>query len=192
MDPNLYSYLPGGLAKRSSFELTGPTTSKTAAVVEPEEVEVFKDILAKTRGTSLPHLPQSSPTAATEVPNIGANLSEDTLKILGSEDFNKTMNSLGVDLSSKNESQLKGLADNYKYQLAGKNVKEPSTDWGVKGLGGTLLGAGQLGLGILSYLDNKETAEKQRDLMDQQMKANKYNLQKAKDDSAHLKSVFTV
>jgi hypothetical protein len=42
------------------------------------------------------------------------------------------------------------------------------------------LGIGQLGLGALSYLENKKTADKQRELLGQQIEQNKFVLDKAK------------
>jgi hypothetical protein len=54
------------------------------------------------------------------------------------------------------------------------------TDWGMDGYGGVALGAGQLGLGVMSYLENSKTADKQRALMDQQITNNKFALGNAK------------
>jgi len=57
--------------------------------------------------------------------------------------------------------------------------------WGMEGYGGLALGAGQLGLGVLSYLDNEKTAKKNRALVDQQIAANKYVMDKSvKNDAA--------
>ena len=47
-----------------------------------------------------------------------------------------------------------------------------STDWGMNGMGGVALGAGQLGLGLLGYLDNKKTSGLQRNLLQQQYDTN--------------------
>lgn len=63
-------------------------------------------------------------------------------------------------------------------------------DWGMKGLGGTAVGLGQLGVGLLGYLENKKTADKQRELMDQQMEANEYAMNKSKKSSAGLARAF--
>jgi len=63
-------------------------------------------------------------------------------------------------------------------------------DLGMKGLGGTAVGLGNLGLGIMSYLDQKETAKKQRKLYDQQIDQNKYVMAKSKADSASLAKAF--
>ena len=63
-------------------------------------------------------------------------------------------------------------------------------DWSTKGLGGTLLGAGQLGLGVMSYLDNKKTADLQRNILSQQAKANDYSYNKTVADNQHVIDVF--
>ena len=65
-----------------------------------------------------------------------------------------------------------------------------NADWGMKGLGGTALGAGQLGLGVLSYLDQSKTADKQRQLMDQQMAQNTFVLNNAKGRQADIAATF--
>ena len=50
--------------------------------------------------------------------------------------------------------------------------QEPGTDWGMNGMGGVALGAGQIGLGLLGYLDNKKTSGLQRNLLQQQYDTN--------------------
>lgn len=59
-------------------------------------------------------------------------------------------------------------------------VDTAMTDWGMKGLGGTAIGAGQLGLGVLGYFDQAKTSKKQRELLGQQIESNKYAMGKAK------------
>lgn len=71
-----------------------------------------------------------------------------------------------------------------------KNNVGGQTDWSMKGLGGTALGAGQLGLGVLSYLDQSKTADKQRKLMDQQMAQNTFVLNNAKGRQADIAATF--
>ncbi len=65
-----------------------------------------------------------------------------------------------------------------------------STNWGMDGWGGFGLEVGQLGLGIASYLDNKKTAGKQRNLMDQEAKQNDYNYNKTVADNKHIQQIF--
>ena len=63
-------------------------------------------------------------------------------------------------------------------------------DWGMKGLGGTALGAGQLGLGVMGYLEDKKTAKLQRELMGQQVASNATTAQNRALDRASLKQAF--
>ena len=75
--------------------------------------------------------------------------------------------------------------------VSGAGGAGSSTDWGMKGMGGTMLGVGQLGLGLMSYLDGKKTQKKQRALMDQQLASNKYALNhKKKSDAAWASTNF--
>lgn len=52
------------------------------------------------------------------------------------------------------------------------------------------LGIGQLGLGVMSYLDQSKTAKKQRGLMDQQMRQNSFLLDQAKNRQAEIGQQF--
>ena len=52
------------------------------------------------------------------------------------------------------------------------------------------LGVGQLGLGIMGYLDQKKTAELQRRLMDQQIDQNKFLINQAKQRQADIAGAF--
>jgi hypothetical protein len=63
-------------------------------------------------------------------------------------------------------------------------------DWGMKGLGGTALGLGQLGLGAMSYFEGKKTQKKQRKLMDQQIDSNQYALEHKKKSDASWDNKF--
>ena len=71
-----------------------------------------------------------------------------------------------------------------------KTSSTGGTDWGMKGLGGTLLGAGQLGLGIASYFDTKKQNKKSRELMDQQIASNKYSLAATKKFRGDVSNAF--
>jgi len=73
---------------------------------------------------------------------------------------------------------------------SGTQLSLDDLDFSVNGLGGTLLGVGQLGLGVASYLNSKKTADAQRNLMQQQYDTNKYALDKTKADNQHLLEVF--
>ena len=65
-----------------------------------------------------------------------------------------------------------------------------TTDWGMKGVGGTLLGAGQLGLGVASYFDTKKQNAKSRELMDQQIASNEYSLAATKKFRGDVSNAF--
>lgn len=83
------------------------------------------------------------------------------------------------------------------FNESGQQIAQPTTNdstifgldnkqWNSIGqMGNVGLAAGQLGLGILSYFDNKKTAEKQRKLLDQQYANNKdlINARVAKRDN---------
>lgn len=60
---------------------------------------------------------------------------------------------------------------------------------GYQGIQG-MLGAGQLGLGFLGYLDNKKTAELQRNLLGQQIDTNQFLLNQAKNRQADIAKAF--
>ena len=70
----------------------------------------------------------------------------------------------GIGNDATNSAIAKGNVD------MGPTVE--NTDWGMNGMGGVALGAGQLGLGLLGYLDNKKTSGLQRDLLQQQYNTN--------------------
>jgi hypothetical protein len=67
--------------------------------------------------------------------------------------------------------------------------KPAGLDWSLDGLGGSLLGAGQLGLGVMSYLENKKTASKQRKLMEQQYNINAVHEANLEADRAHSRHI---
>jgi len=73
---------------------------------------------------------------------------------------------------------------------AKKTGDEKGTDWGMDGYGGVALGAGQLGLGVMSYLENQKTADKQRQVMDQQIENNTFALGTAKKKQAAMDRDF--
>ena len=97
------------------------------------------------------------------------------------------------DRSTNTSNMLKyGTAEDQDAYFKGLDIedKDKPTDWGMEGYGGVALGAGQLGLGVMSYLENSKTADKQRALMDQQITNNKFALGSAKDFSAALTQNF--
>lgn len=75
------------------------------------------------------------------------------------------------------------------------NLETSTSVGGIGGLSGadTLqagLGIGQLGLGIAGFLDNKKTAEKQRQVMDQQIASNQFALNTAKARAGDISRAF--
>jgi len=92
--------------------------------------------------------------------------------------------------------QVVDAPDLFNIGLDADNGLTGSTDgsWldmfgGLDGIKGGL-GLGQLGLGILSYLDQKKTAKLQRNLLGQQIDTNKFLLGQAKDRQADIKNQF--
>jgi len=81
-------------------------------------------------------------------------------------------------------------ANNLDISQAGTNTGILGT--GISGMdalkGG--LGVGQLGLGVLSYLENKKTADKQRGLMDQQAEQNRFLIDQAKQRQKDISGAF--
>lgn len=109
------------------------------------------------------------------------------LNMLSNSDFTTGLASQGIDINSLNSNQL---GDLYKGFKINPTIDTNKLDWGMKGLGGTLLGAGQLGLGLMSYLDQSKTAKKQRAVLDQQIASNDYSMAKTKADNQHIQDVF--
>ena len=68
--------------------------------------------------------------------------------------------------------------------------KEEGTDWGMDGYGGLALGVGNLGLGVASYLENKKTAELQRNLLEQKYGSNVEEMARKKRASSALNKAF--
>lgn len=110
----------------------------------------------------------------------------------GTIDMNKfnTWGSNPANASAAANLGSKGLS----FDSAGIGTMTPkdnsSINFGMDGWGGFGLGAGQLGLGLMSYLDNKKTASAQRNLMNQQAKQNDYNYNKTIADNKHINQIF--
>lgn len=68
--------------------------------------------------------------------------------------------------------------------------KEGKTNWGMEGLGGTLVGAGNLALGLASYFENAKTAYKQRELLSQQIASNKETMDNRRKFVESIRSAF--
>ena len=86
-----------------------------------------------------------------------------------------SLNALGSEVNLGQDDGLLGGLNG----LLGTNMT------GSEALGGAM-GLGQLGLGILSYLDQSKTAKKQRQLMGQQIKQNKWLLDEGQKRASEI------
>jgi hypothetical protein len=93
-------------------------------------------------------------------------------------------NQFGTDLDLTKLSTTEQLA------LQNQFKKDTTTDWGMGGYGGMALGVGQLGLGVMSYLDQKKTADKNRALMDQQLASNRELLETRRNRAKDISAAF--
>lgn len=73
----------------------------------------------------------------------------------------------------------------YDESFGGKYLGMSNTDAIKAGMG-----IGQLGLGIMGYLDAKKTAAKERELMDQKIASNKFLLTQAQGRQADIQKAF--
>ena len=124
----------------------------------------------------------------TEIPQL-TDAAQSAVDMGGNVNYMKWLESNKYDVSNMTSKDFAYTEKLYDDRGIG-GPGETSTDWGMKGLGGTLLGAGQLGLGVMSYLDQSKTADKQRALMDQQMVQNKYVLDTAKGRASDINNTF--
>jgi len=134
--------------------------------------------------------------AATNLNNIRA-WSGNTASALSNPDFAAYAVDNGIDLNKLSVSDVDSMysgdfADLQSKGLynGGGNTTSGSDPFSMSGVGGLALGVGQLGLGLMSYLDNKKTADKQRALMDQQYANNDYAMRKTRADNQHILNVF--
>jgi len=110
--------------------------------------------------------------------------------------FQDWAGSQNIDLNmwnSYNPEEQAGILNSYK-NLGGNLVDENNSQW-VSGLNNmdTLrggLGIGQLGLGVMSYLDQKGLYDKQKNLMNQQIEQNKFLIDQAKQRQKDIASAF--
>lgn len=105
---------------------------------------------------------------------------------LGNEDFNAwAQNEYDIGLDG-----FDALSSDQKNMLADKWDAEQAQGTSFKDGAGIALGAGQLGLGVMGYLDNKKTASKQRALLGQQIESNRYALDTAKQRQTDISNAF--
>jgi hypothetical protein len=91
--------------------------------------------------------------------------------------------------------QIGGVQFDSNNNQVGEGFNIPGGDKGIGflgegGYGQLALGAGQLGLGVLNYLDNEKTAKKNRELVDQQIATNRYVLDKTTKSDAGLTNAY--
>ncbi len=116
----------------------------------------------------------------------------DRMAALGDTAFTGYLSGQGIDINALSGADLDTHMQ--KYTEFGNPI--PGSTGGLMGgasltdIGDVTMGLGQLGLGVASYLDTKKTAGKQREIMDQQIAANKYRLAKEQADSASLAKAF--
>lgn len=132
----------------------------------------------------------------TQLSSSPAGLGTNQFSALSDGNFTKYLGDQGIDINTLTGDQLTAQMTGYTDKgftfadQSGLGNVDTGTDWGMKGVGGTALGLGQLGLGVASYFENKKTTGKQRELMDQQLASNQYTLDKNRADSASLSKAF--
>jgi hypothetical protein len=129
--------------------------------------------------------------------DFGYNALMDMGADAGFVDWIKQQNIDPTNLTSSNFDALKADYGNF---LSGTDSSSGGLVGGINETLGTnmtgsdllkgTMGIGQLGLGALSYLDQKKTAKKQRGLMDQQMQQNKFLLDQARGRQADIGKSF--
>lgn len=118
-----------------------------------------------------------STTSAAQTPNdagLAYNLTHDTTNLGPTVDNAKLFDAAQTNT---NDNSIFGLN---------------SDQWNNVGkIGNVGLGLGQLGLGVLSYLENKQTADKQRRLLDQQYASNADLIAARKAKRENIRKMFS-
>jgi hypothetical protein len=109
------------------------------------------------------------------------------------QNFVTWMQNKGIDPTNLTSADMKGLETDWLGSTGGINDQS----WAQQNLGLSNmdalrggLGIANLGLGALSYFDNKKTADKQRKLLEQQAEQNKYVLGQAKQRGKEIAGTF--
>lgn len=95
----------------------------------------------------------------------------------GLQGFDAIGKAITTDSLKPNDSTILGL-DNKQWNSVGQ-------------IGDVTLGLGQLGLGVMSYFQNKATADKQRQLLGQQYENNVDLIQARKDKRENIRKMFS-
>lgn len=122
------------------------------------------------------------------------NYNQDTINLLADQGLMEFAGNQGIDINSLNPQELQGLNESYKglgYGLVEGNSVNGKDDslfglstgeWDNAMKAGRLgLGAGQLGLGIAGYFQNKGLADKQKEVLGQQIESNRAEIDARKN-----------
>ena len=122
------------------------------------------------------------------------NYDVNTTNLLADQGLMEFAGTQGIDINSLNPQELKSLSESYKglgYGL-GENNLGNDTDSSLFGMntgewdnamkaGQLGIGAGQLGLGIAGYFQNRGLADKQKEVLGQQIESNRAELDARKN-----------
>jgi hypothetical protein len=104
--------------------------------------------------------------------------------MLANPDFAQYVSNQGLDLNKIQGVDLDNLISKYNSSSSGSMMDNFNST--LKGF----LPSAQLGLGILSGIDNHSLYKKQKKLLNQQIANNAYEMDRRKKGSAHLKNIF--
>ena len=128
---------------------------------------------------------------------LAANLTNPaTQSMLGNSDFTTALSNNNIDINSLTTDQITGLYKGFQNNnsIDVTMLNNQGTDWNktfsMNGMLGGALGLGQFGLGLAGYLDNRKTANKQREVLDQQKRANDYNYRKQLANDKAIAAAF--
>lgn len=133
----------------------------------------------------------------TDDPNSGII---DTWGRRGTITDGKVQNMFGTADAGLQDYIAQGDYEAYK-AFAGTDAMDPAafttattdantTDWSMDGLGGTLMGVGQMGLGVMSFLDSQKTNKLNRELTQQQIASNTTTMANRAADRASTIAAF--
>jgi hypothetical protein len=122
------------------------------------------------------------------------NYSTDTTNLLSDQGLMQFAGNQGIDINKLNPQELQGLSESYKglgntlnvddglggqdTSLFGMNTGEWDNAMKAGQLG---MGAGQLGLGIAGYFQNRGLADKQKEVLGQQIESNRAEIDSRKN-----------
>ena len=123
------------------------------------------------------------------IPTTGSLYTGAQTSALSDPKFTEWATGQGIDLN--NRSLLDGAISQYdNTSVSGLGGASKGLDWGIEGVGGTVVGLGQLGLGVMSYLDQKKTNDLSRKSMEQEYMFNNAAQARLVSDKAHVEDMF--